>query len=659
MNGKHLRTVENVKIKPDIGETTVTLGHFYFDNKPMIGKIIDINVWGRYLTEQESLLYSNCENYIEKQGDIINKTTQYNITGSLIKQISVEVEDFSCRLESRRITLYVHKPFNSFWDAKQSCDKYLSNSIIGPFTDIENDWRKFHSQGKENIAVQKYCWHGGRFIQWMPYEDQSGNGTSFVHAGTNKSLDNELTPWISGYPRTSRGSCIVAYLGKYNFDTSWRNWDCKQSNIQWGGCVACWLPNTPNSSVIIYLRGLCKRSKLDQEYQVRNGKNGLITYIGKKSTVIQYNEGKRQWMMRNVNNVNVSAVTDASMASFVMGTYQWKVSGHTNCNKKETKMMLTLTTCNDGQFTCANGLCVAIESRCDGRNHCPDKSDEIDCRKISEDVSYQKHFPPSKEHEQLKVEVSVDILKIKEVNEIDSIFHVRFYLYLTWHDTRLRFENLKKDNKLNALTPSEKEQIWYPAIYLKNTEDNLKILADQKATIFIEQKGNFTTAKNIEYENKLYYKGSENPITYFRYFSVKFDCEYEMKYYPFDIQVCQLILSMPQDSQNAITMKTGILKYLGNRNLQQYVVRDFSMKVRKTKSQTLLEINLTLGRGILGIFLTVLFPTLILNFISYITNFFKAFKMDIIKVNLTAMLVLATIFRSVCKNLYYILILLS
>lgn len=653
VNGKHLNTVENIEIEPEKGETTVFMGYRKFDNNPMIGKMTDINVWDRLLTKQEGLQYSSCQNYIEKQGDIINKTTRYNITGSLIEQISVPVNDFLCTLDNTRITLYVHAPFLNFRDAKEACDKFYFNSIIGPFTDIKKDWIYFHLEANENAAVKKYCWNGGRHLHWMPYEDQSQNLSNFIHIITNQKLNSALVPLSPRFPSSNEfyGKCMMAYLGILNFDESWVNWKCQHSSYEWAGCVACWLPNTPNSSVVLNLRGICKRSKLDEVYQVRNAKNGLITYIGQRSTIIFYNEDKGLWMMRVVNNPNVSAVADASMSTFALGVHQWEIFGDTECNRKPSKMMLTLSTCSKDQFTCSNGLCVEIKSRCDSKNDCPDKSDEINCKRISTEVSYQKQLPPPQEQ---YVEVSVDLLTIQEINEIDSVFHVWFNLYLTWYDTRLRFENLNHDTKLNVLTTEDKRGIWYPYIYFENTQNKIKVLMDAKTYVYIERNGDFTSAPSTEYENKLYYQGSENNIKLFRYFNIPFKCNYNMKYYPFDVQVCQIILNMPGNIQYDTTMKAGVLNYFGKRELQQYFIKNFTMKVLKNDSETLIEIDVTLGRRLLGIFLTIFFPTLILNIISYGTNFFKTFKMDTIKVNLTTMLVLATIFRSVRKWLYII-----
>lgn len=171
VNGKHLNTVENFKIKPESEEINVIIGYYSFDNKPLIGKMIDIHIWGRYLTEQEGLKYSSCQNFVEKQGDIVNTTSEYNITGSLIEPISVQISEFLCTLENTRITLFLHAHFLKFLDAKRACDKYFPHSMVGPFKSIYNDWKKFHSEGIENKAVIKYCWNGGRHIHWMPYED--------------------------------------------------------------------------------------------------------------------------------------------------------------------------------------------------------------------------------------------------------------------------------------------------------------------------------------------------------------------------------------------------------------------------------------------------------------------------------------------------------
>ena len=65
-----------------------------------------------------------------------------------------------------------------------------------------------------------------------------------------------------------------------------------------------------------------------------------------------------------------------------------------------------------------------------------------------------------------------------------------------------------------------------------------------------------------------------------------------------------------------------------------------------------MRVSLTLGRRLLGVFLTIYFPTVLLNLIGHCTNYFKAFFFEaVVTVNLTCMLVLTTMFINVSNNL--------
>ena len=64
------------------------------------------------------------------------------------------------------------------------------------------------------------------------------------------------------------------------------------------------------------------------------------------------------------------------------------------------------------------------------------------------------------------------------------------------------------------------------------------------------------------------------------------------------------------------------------------------------------NVQVMLGRRLLGTVLTVYIPTILLVIIAYCTNFFKPFFFEaVVAVNLTVMLVLATMFISVSENL--------
>ena len=58
--------------------------------------------------------------------------------------------------------------------------------------------------------------------------------------------------------------------------------------------------------------------------------------------------------------------------------------------------------------------------------------------------------------------------------------------------------------------------------------------------------------------------------------------------------------------------------------------------------------TISLGRQLLGVVLNIIVPTIVLNLISYSTNFYKdEYFETVIAINLTTMLVIVTLFVSV------------
>ena len=57
------------------------------------------------------------------------------------------------------------------------------------------------------------------------------------------------------------------------------------------------------------------------------------------------------------------------------------------CSSEPHDVLVTLSSCNDTQFTCADGLCVDMSTRCDQADDCRDGSDEKNCRIVHVDSS--------------------------------------------------------------------------------------------------------------------------------------------------------------------------------------------------------------------------------------------------------------------------------
>ena len=85
-------------------------------------------------------------------------------------------------------------------------------------------------------------------------------------------------------------------------------------------------------------------------------------------------------------------------------------------------MKAIYSSCSKEEFTCGNGACIDIDSRCDNINDCVDRSDEAECSRLKEDPTYQKFIvpPPNEGEEKLEVKVSISHLKILDI---------RYFLY--------------------------------------------------------------------------------------------------------------------------------------------------------------------------------------------------------------------------------------
>ena len=203
-----------------------------------------------------------------------------------------------------------------------------------------------------------------------------------------------------------------------------------------------------------------------------------------------------------------------------MGKQEFIFESDEKCtDSKDFSKRILLTTCPEEDFTCGDGLCVSMAKRCDKIIDCiNDSADEEDCNMVQFDQTYKKEFAPVKVDEEGKivktvVNVSVDLLTILKVSEVESLFSCQLRLFLSWTDQRLQFNNLKMESTLNSMSSEEKAAIWTPRIIFKNTELRDGVKNDEKSSVTIDRHGDFEVAKDDTLDNTIIFKGSQNPIT--------------------------------------------------------------------------------------------------------------------------------------------------
>lgn len=126
-----------------------------------------------------------------------------------------------------------------------------------------------------------------------------------------------------------------------------------------------------------------------------------------------------------------------------------------------------------------------------------------------------------------------------------------------------------------------------------------------------------------------------------------------MSVYPFDSQKCSIVFITKGNSDSFIELIKDKRNYSGPIDLTQYFVKRHSYEYINITGVGVpgISFQIVLGRRILSQILTTYLPTILICIICFSTNYFKAFFFEaIVTVNLTALLVLATMFISVSNR---------
>ena len=427
-------------------------------------------------------------------------------------------------------------------------------------------------------------------------------------------------------------------------------------------CSMCKLMESPK----LQMKGVCQDSEVDTYYILQLGKGQLIRkeLLGYKQTKMVWSAEDRRWNIVNLVTDNILAYTDAT-EDIPIGTKRWMFTNRscTEPGQHWRQLGLQQISKQPGQFCCDDGLCIHSEHRCDTNQHCRDTSDEKSCDMIRHiKDQYNDKIPPSQmikrgkeiSFSQTSIDTSVNILDIREINEAASLISLMFVVFLEWTDSSVMYNFLKKNENKNVLD-TDKKTIWLPKLKFIILRDlSMPIVMDEIVTI--RRSGNAVMSAGMQslHSNETYL-GIENPITMRTLYQGDFVCSFEgIVSFPFDSHQCSVEFYISGVANNMTDLIPGNLTDQGPSSVGQYRVRGWGMTARTLQGgNSGIRLTVQLGRNLVSILLVTYLPTVLMNLVNQVTNYIQSegnYEL-VISVNITCMMVLASVYLSVSGSL--------
>ena len=190
----------------------------------------------------------------------------------------------------------------------------------------------------------------------------------------------------------------------------------------------------------------------------------------------------------------------------------------------------------------------SIRNSCDVLKDGFPKSDERNCRILALEDGYNKKVPPINSQEPVNVSVSMNILKLVDIDEDDYSIEIQFEITMKWKENRATYHNLKSRDSLNALTKSDYENLWLPKVIYENTDQKettrLGSIWEWETRVIVKKEGNSTFSGLDTLDETELFNGRENSLIMSQTYTHTFQCAYRLSAYPFDTQVNWMFFMM-------------------------------------------------------------------------------------------------------------------
>ena len=337
-----------------------------------------------------------------------------------------------------------------------------------------------------------------------------------------------------------------------------------------------------------------------------------------------------------------------------IGVHSWTFLKEFKCvdDDKTGKRRLNLypaDTLEPGTFCCHDGHCIDSERVCDSIPDCQDGSDEVNCSMVNIPFDYDNLHPKP------DVSVKIQILDLLDVDDASSSFEIYFEQEISWYDSSLTYSFLKNQSIKNFLNPTIRKKLWFPEVLYLHKLSMERI----EEVFYIKRNKRLKPVISPKYSSEMeeHYRGSEHKIVIKEKMRGKFLCNFDqIKNYPFGTQVCMISIYLSGSARQLTNLTLDLsVNEKSTRLIGQFFVESFdlSKEVDPNTSEQTVKFSVVLSRDLKVTVMVTHLPTLVMNMINQLTNHISGegrYEL-IITVNITCMMVLASIYLSVSSSL--------
>ena len=265
--------------------------------------------------------------------------------------------------------------------------------------------------------------------------------------------------------------------------------------------------------------------------------------------------------------------------------------------------------------------------------------------------------------EDSEIFTSVTILRLIDIDDSELTFTLLFRIRLEWYDDDVKFLFLKDLMKENIVNEEIQTSIWNPEIKVLVAVPGSQNIISEYFSVRKEGKPKLSN-DNDHYTMNETYDGDQNSFVKEFFIQSKFVCTFDkIETYPFGVQTCGFGISLKDPADEfRIKMRKGNISHDprefknkgdGTYKIGQYMVNSWEIYLVSFGSKDKMIVDFYMTRSLFTVFMVTYLPTVLMNVMNQAVVYIRMenkFEL-IISVNITCMMVLASMYLSVSSSL--------